>query len=1057
MALSLRMKAAWAVAALLALTLVLSMFVQRQERVRLLVASNGTQYDRAAYLNFAQSPVANLDVDLQSLDKLDLRRLKRYDAVYLDPALKQSEALKQAVPALKAYVRQGGHLFAENDLLPDLPLDLLGASRVIKLPAIDNPAFSFPETAPNVRGVQEVFRLFAGNFKNHVDMQDMMPGFDWGYAPVPATAETVVAVNGQPICTINRYGKGTVFAASAFLPNRYFITGFDLQSGMDPAKGFSVKAERRNRAIDPKRTHYFDFKYGLPQEPYFHFAFAAANHLFRNEYVAFVSKETLGYSTKKVYGPYGRPAMAFQNHFEALPAFRDREAIRWAELLKTYNMIPSFSLVRAAFDWHRWTESIVVHLNVGSTEQPAFVGELPNSFYSSGTHLLSGEQLLHLAFYPGKVQLAEPIDLPYRAYPALVDLDGDGREDLLSGSADGYVYRFRNVGPQPSSQTVPQGLPLPDAFSPPEKLTLADGEPLRTDAYSTVSVADLNGDGLRDLLLGGEDGVVRVALQQSRGVFAAPEPLTTGGGIVRVASHSAPAAGDVDGDGATDVVVGDANGQLTLYRGVPGRSMRFRQAEPLFRINARYAAPALRDMDGDSRLDVVVGNSEGDLLVYIQRQDGWESRGPIVGKTTNQIGTQSLVGGHNSVPLWADLNHDGNDDLIVGQLEYSQPIPLDDPHFPYRDGLMELIDYAKENKLELYPHVYVHNYLSPEQEKTELELHRKTFAALGIPWTVTGSNQHTWRINNTDRLQTLRNENEADIWFNFGFKPSYAPSEPEYGPDYLWAFPFLLDDPQLKRPMLLDAPGMYLNTTVPGGPPTADIYDSFVQLDMPIDYFEHVEYQSESKLAYLEGFARYFDRLRTEHDYNFVSEPQMARSVLTAMTSDIRIGRSWLQYAIDRFKTKFGRGKHLTLTVEADTRGVPDLAGEYKNAVGVVFEPGEAYAGSPLGTDSPIFMKQHNRLYVGLWGKTSVSVSWAKEPMHVVRANVPIDIDKSDDGWSIGLNAGGMQQIKLYSPDPLSIEGADLKIEHDPEQRTYTVTHFGAKTRIIVRRAPGGS
>src|SRR5690606_10879518 len=100
-------------------------------------------------------------------------------------------------------------------------------------------------------------------------------------------------------------------------------------------------------------------------------------------------------------------------------------------LLKRYNQIPSFSLVRSSFDWHHWYEGITVHLNTGTTAKPQFVGEFPNSFYSSGTHLLSGDKLLYMAAYPSRAELAMKLELPYRAYPAFADLDGDGKLDLV--------------------------------------------------------------------------------------------------------------------------------------------------------------------------------------------------------------------------------------------------------------------------------------------------------------------------------------------------------------------------------------------------------------------------------------------------------------------------------------------------------------------------------------------------------------------------------------------------------------------------------------------------
>ena len=121
---------------------------------------------------------------------------------------------------------------------------------------------------------------------------------------------------------------------------------------------------------------------------------------YRSELLAYVSKETLGYSVKKILGPYGRPAMAFQNHFEAMPAIGQKDGIAWAEKLKEYNEIPSFTLVRNAFYWGQWRESVTVQLNTGTNAQPMFVGELPGSGYASGLHVMAAGKPLRQATVP---------------------------------------------------------------------------------------------------------------------------------------------------------------------------------------------------------------------------------------------------------------------------------------------------------------------------------------------------------------------------------------------------------------------------------------------------------------------------------------------------------------------------------------------------------------------------------------------------------------------------------------------------------------------------------
>lgn len=1070
-----RKKAAlWAVGGLLVALAAALLMLQREERIDLLYAVNGDDFDKAAFDQLQQTLAANATVQKKDASGLKSGSLARYEAVYLDYKLRHSDALRKAAPALMEYVREGGHLFLENDFAEDFPPDFLGAAQIVDVPPTIDLKLAYPEADPHLRGMQQVFKLFADNFAHHLTM-DTMPGFAWGKGLIPSTAQPIVQKDQVALMTANRVGKGSVVLASTFLPNRYFITGYDLASGMDSSSGFAqlIKQHQERAPSLPGLTH-FNFKYEVPLKPYFHFAFATANYQLRNEYLAYVSKERYGYSIRKVHGPYGRPAMAHQNHFEGLSAIRNKEGIQWAELLKAYNQIPSFSLIRSSYDWNKWYEDVTVQLNTGTSAEPRFAGELANSFYGSGIRVESEGQPIKLALYPEEKQLSWPLELPYRAYPAPADFDGDGNAELVAGSADGTLKLYRSLG-RPSGAYADQ--PLPDGMAPPDTFaagqpiaSAAGGEPLRVPGgYAAPAAADINGDGQADLIVGDGQGRLWFAANKGGTTFSALSPLKAGGADAKVASYAAPAVGDYTGDGVPDLVVGSGDGKVYGFAGrrqtagpSPTRAaaapsaasaaapLEFAGGDALITLPARFAAPSVRDMNGDGRADLVVGSDEGDLQLYVQSSDGsWTKQGPLTGQTLNQRGTNALVGGHNSVPVWYDLNHDGRDDLIVGQVEFGLPVNLDDPAFPYAEQLKDFIEYCRNHKLDIFPHLFVHGYKSSEQEQQEFRLHREMFAKLGIPWNMTGTNQHTWRVNNLDPVQTLRNESDQGIWFNFGFRPANNPLDPQYGQDYVWGMPFLLTGYDLRQPMLLHTPAPILRLS--GNYATDDIYRSFTALDMPIDYFYHIEYKFPNKVGELLEFVQYLDRIRTEQDYNFMTETQMAQSFITTLTGKVTVKQSWAAYLWDRFKDKVGKGAHLSLTLRADTSATPALAGDYAFTLGVAIEPGKRYLGHPFAVDSDIFMEKSSVLYIGLQKPTKLFVSWRKEPFHILRANVPFAMAKSKDGTRIDLLAEGMQQIKLYSPVPLTIEGDSLKVDKDNEEGTYTITHYGEKTTVVVK------
>ncbi|NOU69961.1 VCBS repeat-containing protein [Paenibacillus sp. LMG 31458] len=1049
---------------------ILLLFLPKVDETKLLYATSGDHYDAAAYGDFQQTLQAGVHIDKQNLLSLSTSQLRKYDAIYLDPALAQDAGWAEQASKLVTFVKQGGHLLVENGFSTSFTPEFIGAKEVVdlkKVPltslggpqlAASTQSLSYPQVPVNLQGIQQTFQLFSQSYLKHNSLEDL-PGFNLGYGFVPSTGQTIVAMNmaGKPVSLVmqNRIGKGTVLISSNFLPNRYFLTGYDMMSGMDPKLGFSQLAEKYQAAM--KRvpgTTYFNKK-TLPIEPYFNFAFAAANMQYRSELLAYVSKETLGYSVKKILGPYGRPAMAFQNHFEAMPAIQQKDGIAWAEKLKEYNEIPSFTLVRNAFYWGQWRESVTVQLNMGTNAQPTFYGELPGSGYASGLHVMAAGKPLRQALFPQYRDLSSAIELPYRAYPTAADMNGDGRTDLVVGSSDGFVYVYTNQGVDAAAYTSeppPEGLALPDTFGAPMPLLLESGLPLQLGPYSAVHAADVNGDGRTDLVVSDESGAVLLLPQLASGRFAKPAALLAGGKPLQLpGGPAAPFVADVDGDGKLDLVLGGADGQVWLYKGRSAAALMLEQGSALFPLpqHATHAAPSVRDINGDGRLDIVVGSSDGDLQVYLQGADGaWADAGPLQSTTLNQVGDHALVAGHYSVPLWIDLNHDGKDDLVVGGIEFGSPVSIDDPQFPYQAELQEFIQYARDNHLQIDPHVFVHNFKSAEQERTELSLHKKAFDKLGIPWLNLGTNQHTWRINNIDHQQTLENEQQQGLWYNFGFLSPDSPVIPR--PEEIWSLPFLLQDKQgnTDHTMLIHTPTPVLRT---GDYATTDVFESMVKLDMPIDYFEHIEYHFPvpSKVADLTEFADYFDKLRTKHNYNFMTETQMAKSFLTALKSEVRISQSWTSYLWDKLKDRLAGGNpHFHATLTPNTDKVPGLAGEYSTTLGVVIEKGEKLALYSLQSDSDIYTTIDNRFYLGLTKPSSIGIGATKEKFHVVRSNVPFELTQQGNTHQLVLKSAGLQQVKVFSPTELLFDGSDAKIEHDAQTHMYTITRYGDLTTL---------
>lgn len=129
---------------------------------------------------------------------------------------------------------------------------------------------------------------------------------------------------------------------------------------------------------------------------------------------------------------------------------------------------------------------VFLRLNQGSKQKPAFATE--------STAVQAGGKDLQV---PAKSRC--PARSPGRhAMPVAADWDGDGLWDLVTGSAIGAVYWFRNTGKE--------GAPV---FAAAQRLVpVGSGAKPRLGERTQVAVADFDNDGRVDLLVGDYSWVI---------------------------------------------------------------------------------------------------------------------------------------------------------------------------------------------------------------------------------------------------------------------------------------------------------------------------------------------------------------------------------------------------------------------------------------------------------------------------------------------------------------------------------------------------------------------
>ena len=232
--------------------------------------------------------------------------------------------------------------------------------------------------------------------------------------------------------------------------------------------------------------------------------------------------------------------------------------------------------------------------------------------------------------------------------PCLVDLTGDGLQDLVYGTDSGPLYYYVNTG----SATVPVWTANSSLF----------GGVLDVGGASSPFFYDFDQDGDLDLVSGSQLGDIKY--YENVGTSFAPAWHADHAIFASIdhSIYSAITLGDVDADGLPDAIAGDLSGNLFFHHNT-GSGFSYDSSVFLGVNLGGWSVPRLLDMDGDSDLDIVAGNENG-LLVYFENTGAVDS--PAWSEIPGFFG--GLDVGSNCVPTLGDFDHDGDMDLVTGNL-----------------------------------------------------------------------------------------------------------------------------------------------------------------------------------------------------------------------------------------------------------------------------------------------------------------------------------------------------------------------------------------------------
>jgi hypothetical protein len=279
-----------------------------------------------------------------------------------------------------------------------------------------------------------------------------------------------------------------------------------------------------------------------------------------------------------------------------------------------------------------------------------------------------------------------------RSVASAGDVNGDGYSDVIVGAV-GYDDPDSDEGRVHVYHGGPTGL----SVSP--NWTAESDQASSYFGYSVASAGDVNGDGYSDVIVGAatyedptsilaNEGTVFVYHGGPSGLSSSSNWSAAGGQAGASFGLSVASAGDVNGDGYSDVIVGAFTFDNTQTN--DGRAQVFHGSSNGLSVTANWTVGSTRtdasfgfsvasagDVNGDGYSDVIVGAKDWDEGVITDHQGGafvylGSSLGLSLTSASNTKGTQLFEYYGTSVAGAGDVNGDGYSDVIVGSPNYDE-------------------------------------------------------------------------------------------------------------------------------------------------------------------------------------------------------------------------------------------------------------------------------------------------------------------------------------------------------------------------------------------------
>ncbi|MFK7925237.1 MAG: T9SS type A sorting domain-containing protein [Bacteroidia bacterium] len=283
-----------------------------------------------------------------------------------------------------------------------------------------------------------------------------------------------------------------------------------------------------------------------------------------------------------------------------------------------------------------------------------------------------------------------PVDVDIFPGMFYEDIDNDGINDLLlapnetlgGGENSRGLAWYHNAGLNDNPDFKFRGR----SFIVDEQIDLG--------TFSAPAFFDYEGDGLLDLLVShgfagyhssnGLEVKYEFRLYRNTGTAEAPAYTLADSNFLGLGTQTipltnvVPAAGDLDGDGDDDLLLGYQAGKLAYYENAAGPGQAAVYVKITLELTdangdvidiGNLSAPELFDFDGDMDLDLFIGEEHGWINYYENTGSVQNFAFTQVSSAFGNIKLSNVFGSNfsgNSKPRIVDYDNDGSPELIIG-------------------------------------------------------------------------------------------------------------------------------------------------------------------------------------------------------------------------------------------------------------------------------------------------------------------------------------------------------------------------------------------------------